>query len=348
MPKATLLALLVLVAAEVGVRYRKAQSDSIFGHSFVFQFHRYEQMVQATPQDIWLIGNSTLAAGLDEPAFEAATGLSTAKMPHGSCSLAGYAALVDYYLDRGPAPKRLVIFITKDDLNLRGLRADSTEQYTRYVEQSPLRPSHWMMLYYDRLELKQAAVDQIDACYSAVRGQPTARSQRFQVEGLDRKMYQPGQDLYQVYNLREAARDWELDRDSVRAILDSAERHGVEQTCFVLLPCTDELAQLHDQLNPEMRYEQVRREARQMCEQAGVPYLDLAVATGRHDLFFDAFHFNVWGQRVLTQTVSRWIMEGAPSREPLTEAKLDQLATRVLSGDQDYRAARTDLLAEVR
>lgn len=347
LPRATLLALLILLSAEAAVRYRVAQSDSLFGHSFVFQVHRYESLVEAAEYDVWFIGNSTLNAGLDEAVFEEQVGLSAAKMPHGSCSMSGYAELVGYYLRRGPAPDHLVIYVTKDDLNLGGLRAEQTQKYKDYVNETALRPSHWMVLHYDRQELRQAAVDRGDGLYSALRGQAPASEQRFQVEGLDEQTYEPSQDLYEVYNLREAARDWAMDRESVRRIVETAQRYRVQQTSFVLLPCTDDLAALHDRMVPGMPYEQVRLAFRQACKEAGVPCLDLAVASDRHDLFYDAFHMNQRGKQVVTQLVSDWFRLGTPDQPAMDHERFGRLADLVLKEKPLARQPDEDSLLQV-
>ena len=84
-PLTLLVALLVIACVEAGVRSRKASKTTNFGHSFVHLMHAYEVEAEADSSDVWLMGNSTLAAGIDEVSFESQTALSSFKLSHGMC-----------------------------------------------------------------------------------------------------------------------------------------------------------------------------------------------------------------------------------------------------------------------
>lgn len=329
-PRAVLVALLVVACVEGAVRYRHAQRDSHFGHSFVFLIRDYEQQTNESGADTWLLGNSTLAASIDEPMFEELAGIDSVKLPHGSCNLAGYDTLLGYYLAQAPAPKRLIVFISKDDLNQAGLRSELTQQYLDFADESGLRPSHWLTLSFDREALRQEAADGIDALYSAVRGQTTAKSQRFDVSTIDTTVFNPDKPLDEVYNLREAVRDWSYNEESLRSIVSRARRYGIDEVAVVILPVTDALAEMHDRYVPGQTYEEVRAKTREICRAIGVPCLDLGVGSSQHALFYDAFHFNAKGRQVLTQAVGEWVVAGMPETQAMTEASLQRLADRVL------------------
>lgn len=332
-PRALLVALLVVASVEGVVRYRHAQRETHFGHSFVWLIKDYKQETKQAQSDTWLIGNSTLAAGIDEPVFEDLAGMDTVKMPHGSCNLAGYDTLLGYYLAQAPAPKRLIVFISKDDLSRAGLRAELTKRYLNYASESGLRPSHWLTLSFDREALRLEAADGIDALYSAVRGQPTGKSQRFDVSTVDATVFNPDKPVEEIYNLREAVRDWSYDEASLRLIVKRARDHGITEVAVVMMPITDALAEMHDRLVPSLPYEQVRDKTRAICEEMGVPCLDLGVASGHYRMFYDAFHVNAAGRQVMTQAIGEWVAAGMPAGEVMTEARLQQLAERVLDAN---------------
>lgn len=339
-PRTLLVALLVVAAVEAAVRYHRAQQPGEYGHSLVWMIKDYEQATQAKPAGAWLLGNSTLGKGIDEQAFESLAGIDAVKMPHGSCNVRGYDELLGYYLEHAPAPERVIVFINKDDLSSHGPRAEITAGYLDFVNESALRPSHWLTLSFASTQLREAGVKRFDAAYSSILGQDTAAAQQSDRPSPDAMVFDPKvKPVGENEILSGVVRGWSYDEQSLRSIVERANQHGVREVAVVLMPCTDALAAYHDQHLPEQNYTQVRERTRELLESMGVRCLDLAVATDRHDLFFDSYHLNATGRRVLTQAVGEWVADGMPARAPMTEAGFVTLARRVLGPDASQQIA---------
>lgn len=345
-PRSLLVALLVVLSAEGAVRYHRAESPEVYGPNLGWMMQDYRRAARDGSADLWLLGNSTLAVGIDKPAFEALAGVSSVKMPHGSSSVAGYDALLGYYLGQAPAPERLILCINKDDLSRFGPRTDVSEKYLDYARQSPLRPSHWLTLSFASTQLRELAVQEFDAAYSSLRGQATAKSQQFDHGSVQAMVFDPQlKPVAENSILSGVVAAWSYDEQSLRSIVDRARRAGVEQVGVVLMPCTDALAAYHNAQLPEEDYAQVRERTRNLLTSMDVSVLDLAVATNRYDLFSDSYHLNATGRRVLTRAVGEWVAQGMPATDPMTEHGFDTLARRVL--DEGERGEKTRVVVDL-
>ena len=83
---------------------------------------------------LWLIGNSTLRFGINLKYLETQLGSSAIKLCHGGATVRGSAAMLDFYANKIQyQPARVILFITKDDLNPNGLGAKTSKTYLQYL-----------------------------------------------------------------------------------------------------------------------------------------------------------------------------------------------------------------------
>ena len=81
------------------------------------------------PANLWLFGNSTLDASVDEASLKNALGVEVHKFVLGSATFATMARLARGALQRSSSkPSQLVFFVTKDDFNTHGSRATATTE----------------------------------------------------------------------------------------------------------------------------------------------------------------------------------------------------------------------------
>src|SRR2546423_516030 len=101
-PRAAILALGLLIAAEGAARVavRSGQLDRDQTARGLIEQHKVA--LEETKPDVWLLGNSTLAYGVDEHLFGKRTGHTAIKLEHGSATARASAVMLDYYLDRAP------------------------------------------------------------------------------------------------------------------------------------------------------------------------------------------------------------------------------------------------------
>ena len=131
---AVLLALTLVGLAEVGVRFLVPNLGWSEGRSSLGQWVRqlcYD--IDTRCPEIWLMGNSVLAYGVDVDSLESRTSKTVIALPFGGATVSGATAMLEFFLRRAPRPPDLVVFcITKDDLNLHGERAWFEKNYLEY------------------------------------------------------------------------------------------------------------------------------------------------------------------------------------------------------------------------
>lgn len=338
----------MLAGAEWVVRAWAAGDTSGRARSVVTLIHGYEQQLAESSPPVWAIGNSTLANGLDAAVFEELTGRRVIKLAHGSATLGASVTMLGHYLEMlpvdQPKPGLLLVFVSKDDLNPNGTRAVASGRYRDFAGSSPLEPSRWMMLRYDRAAVQEAAVQALDSAYSAVRGQQAAD-----------RVTRHGDRSHEMFDgvlpngaAKEAGllTDWEIDLAAFDALKELSAQHGIERVAVVLLPVTEALVAYHDQHLAELPWAEVRGEVAAICGARGLACLDLGAVSDRNGLFFDACHTNRWGQAVVSRLVGEYVQDGLPSVEPLTGAAFAAWADRLHGGEPAQLKPRRVVRAE--
>lgn len=108
--------------------------------------------------DIWLVGNSTLANGVNTDQVEKGTGLKVLKTPMGSATGEAMCLLaIEGIKSIKKMPADLFLFVTKDDFNLKGLRGETSKNYIKSMEGKALKEQilSAIPLYSYRISLKQ-------------------------------------------------------------------------------------------------------------------------------------------------------------------------------------------------
>ena len=112
---------MALGAFELGVRllltYGVLEPDPTLDRHVERQVSQLEEAEAV----MWLVGNSTLAEGVDVQDFNHRTGAGGIRLVHGSATLRASAAMLEYYAGRLTRPPReVLVFLLKDDLNANG------------------------------------------------------------------------------------------------------------------------------------------------------------------------------------------------------------------------------------
>jgi len=132
-PTAALLAVLVLGAGNVAAW--AAQRAGRISTSVPRQLLDERRLALAREPGVWFLGNSTMASALSEEELRERLGRGWVKAPLGSSTLRVSLTLAERALADAPAPPAaIVLFATKDDVNVNGDRALVSRRYERAFE----------------------------------------------------------------------------------------------------------------------------------------------------------------------------------------------------------------------
>ena len=307
---AVVFALALIGMAEIGVRHLTPNLGWYEGLSSLGQWvGRLEHELETHQPDIWLMGNSVLAYGVDVAALEYQTGKTAVAMPFGGATVAGSTAMLEYYIQRAPhAPKHVLYCITKDDLNLHGERAWISTKYLEYET--------WKGLSFDRIfRLADSRNTILNYLKSALIGQSTASAMQpseppFGGVASEEKLKYMG-------NLMQG---FELDSDVFDRIQLLATRYGFDVT-FLLMPVSDIYLQYHDQHGGGLSVEQVHSRIRELSLAHRFAFVDLSgMNPHEYDYFSDPYHLTPDGRRRETEAIAQQLGVVVADVEPLKVA----------------------------
>ena len=307
---AVVFALVLIGLAEIGVRHLTPNLGWYEGLSSLGQWMgRLEHELETHQPDIWLMGNSVLAYGVDVSAFENMTGKTAIAMPFGGATVAGSTAMLEYYLKRAPHPPQHVIYcITKDDLNLHGERAWISTKYLEYET--------WRGLSFDRIfRLADSRNTIFNYMKSALIGQPTASAMQpsepsFGGVATEEKLKYMG-------NLMQG---FELDSDVFDRIQLLATRHRFDVT-FLLMPVSDVYLQYHDQHADGIPVAQIHSRIHDLSIAHRFAFVDLSgMKPHEYNYFSDPYHLTPEGRRLATEEIAKNTGIVLPEFEPLRVA----------------------------
>ena len=249
---------------------------------------------------LWMLGNSTLANGVDEAALTRG-GASVVRLTHGSATVGGTAAMLDYYLQRAQAPRQVLIFATLDDFNPNGMRAEVSREYAKIDATGKLPKPELLALRAVRASLKT----KLFVIYQRLRGgkSETAGGGDSQDGVFSGEPIPPGSNGFAAL-----ARDYAVQADAFPALAAAARRRGIGRVTLVLLPITDRLADWHDRRTPTLSYARVRATVKEECEKSGLAFVDWGEPLSDYSLFKDPYHLNARGRAWLTQKVQRELL----------------------------------------
>jgi hypothetical protein len=293
-PRATVAALALFVGAEAAARYavhkHKLQIDPS-GRQLI------EQHCKAVTQnqgDIWLLGNSTLGFGVDQKLLAQRTGANLLKLPHGSATVGATARLLDFYLGMAPhAPREVVVFVTKDDLNLNGFRASASVEYETLTKRAMRKPQEFSMLWQARDHITTRVEEEFYRVVHHGKKMPVKKETPF-----DGKI-DPGDEMY-----TRLIQNYAMDQDAIPAIAETAHRHGVANVALVLVPCTDVYVRFHDRQYPKQSYAKLRADIAAECTASGIKFYDFGDPSTNYAEFQDGYHLNNKGATRFTEKLA--------------------------------------------
>ena len=291
----------LIAAAELGIRWMAPRTPWRAGYpSFDLLVDHYRFRLAKDRPDVWLMGNSTLAKGVDVEQLEAASDRSIQALPVGSGTLAGQTAMLEYFLRRAPvAPRRVVVCLTKDDVNTRGTRAEVSAKYLQY--------GSWRSLAADRLfRLDDLRTTGHAYLRNLWRSRPAtvlpAAPARFtgQLTGFESN------------SLDRLAGDFTFDSAAFSRLESLAREHRFD-VAVCLMPVTDVYAAFHDHKYPRQTCDSIAARISALCLERGFAFRDFSLAApGRYELFEDNRHLNADGREWFTPRMAEVLASPSP------------------------------------
>jgi hypothetical protein len=283
-PKATIAALLLLAGAEVAARHAVKTQKLHVDPSGRQLLADHRNAIKRNQGDIWLLGNSTLGYGVDEKLLATRTGTHLLKLPHGSATVGASAKLLNYYLDLAPHPPReVVVFVTKDDLNLNGYRAAVSAEYETLCKDPMRKPQEFLMLWQARSHIADRIEETVQRVLHHGKKVKLAPAKDPFFDGK----IAPDDEMY-----TRLIKNFQMDPTAIANVADAAHRHGVKNVAIVLVPCTDVYARFHDKLVPQQPYAKLRSDIADQCASAGIKFYDFGDPSTAYREFYDGYHLN--------------------------------------------------------
>lgn len=308
--RAVAAALLLVAAVEAGARWlgpHLRMEESIA--SFDLWVDHLDRTLQASSADVWFVGNSTLHFGVDAAQVSQLAGCSIGKLTFGSGTLAGQVAMTEHFLRRiRPGPRQVVFFLTQDDLNGAGLRADVSRTYLAY--------DTWRGFDLGRL----FRMDDVRKMLGRRAGEWLARRRSgaagAQKESTFDGRLTPAAEDY----LAQLARGYVFD-DSAFAELQRLSRQYGFRAILCWMPVTDVYLRFHDQQGFALSAADVARRVADLCARHEFEFWDCAgLAPERYDLFSDAYHMNVRGRAEFSAHLGHFMRAHPPAgRDPSSD-----------------------------
>jgi len=293
--------------------------------------HVRQQMTalkQARPDAVWLLGNSTLDYGIDERLFASLQGAPAIKLTHGSASLRGSAQLLEFYLRHAPRkPARVIVTLTKDDLNANGYRAEQSKRYQEMDLLDDVPTAELLAIRATRDDIKAHAARLTNEIARLIKhrrsgdatvesgGRPTGDSAAAANDNdtddqpadlvYDGKPIPPGDAWH-----RELLKNFTIDQKAFQVLADVCRRYDLPPPTVVMLPVTDKYIEFHQLYCPNISYEQIRAEVARLCQANGLQLVDLGSLVGKKDyaLYRDYYHVNRAGRPWLTRLVASGVL----------------------------------------
>jgi hypothetical protein len=318
-PRATVLALAILVAleaaAQVAIRTGKLQRDPslhtlIDDHRRAIQTHAYE---------VWMFGNSMLDWGIDAAEFSHLTGKRVAKMPHGNATPRASVALLRYYLESTPRPRRpksVMLFFAEDDINRNGYRADESQHYLDYVARKE-KPK-----FYERIALFSARDNICRIIAKPVKGIPKLPTWRKRSR-TGEEQFDPGDtdEIVVSAYAQKLLKNFKLDHGVIADFQKTTKQFKIKNIAVVIVPTTDVNAKRHDKLSPSLTCAQIRTRISDICAERKIPFMNPGQPSTLYHNFRDAYHLNNTGRQRYTAVIAAWYLSHSTDPAQLDLAK---------------------------
>jgi hypothetical protein len=307
--RALVLALVVLLGLEIAVRVLVARGLLPKDDSLDILVERQTRAVVEQKPQVWMLGNSTLAWGVDEELLGRITGRSVMKIMHGSASVEGSAAMLGHYLSRAPVRPRLVILcLTKDDLNAhpRSTRQSLSRDYLQFQWRAFL-PSNWLYLracrrgLVERLSWQKGLLFHARNHWLALRGlppmeraaPPAPRDHEFRYDGSPI----PPEDAFYT----RLAWGYSMRPKAFEKLARASDGDGNPRVLVLMMPVTSSYVEWHDARHPETPHRTVVSRVEEWCAANGLLFMDMSRVFSDPGLFQDPHHLNAFGKEQFTE-----------------------------------------------
>lgn len=301
-PGGAVVAAVALIAAlELGIRFYAPRTSWRSGFpSFDLLVDHYRYRLATTRPDVWLMGNSTLAGGVDVEQLTTASGRAIQALPVGSGTLAGQTAMLDYFLRRSPVPPtQVVVCLTKDDLNARGGRADVSARYLEY--------DSWRGLTVDRLfRLDDVRTTWLRKLRESLLPKPVSTPQAAPAHFTGQLT------AFASNTLDQLARDFTFDSPAFPR-LEALSKQYRFRTTICLLPVTDVYLQFHDRRYPQQSFDSIVNRVGALSRNHGFDFYDFSRAAPRqYERYADNRHLNETGRAWFTPLMEEVLDSPSP------------------------------------
>ncbi len=307
LPVAGVLAALLLLGAEAVTRLLVKRGTLPVDPSLRELVGDSLQTLRRERPAVWLLGNSTLAAGVDEAVIRPVVGGSVAKLPHGSATVRGLAAMLDFYLRQVEVkPRQVFVFATKDDFNPHGYRAEVSRAYLDIQKQNRVpADSNWLMLRAARGAIQMEFVSfrqRLVNVWHTLRGRAPRRSSSSGAAVFSGAPIAANDPWF-----GKLALNYAVDADAFADLSQLRQRHALDRLVLVLLPVTDVLARFQDEVHPAQSYASIRGRVAELSRANGIELVDWSEPTADYRLFRDPYHLNDAGKQWLSAKLADWL-----------------------------------------
>ena len=287
--------LLVILFAESTARFFKASGVINEDPRLQSTLEKYIKTIISERPDVWFVGNSTLDYSLDELQWSKRTGVSSIKMPLGGSTVRATVSMLEYYAKASfQLPKILVVFATKDDLNINGSRAKNS---LTYLNRS------WATPWYDTavaLRLCQKSIRnligrQVNNFARKIRSRP-AKSDPIPM--FDGAAPDPNDK-----HLSGLAANYQIDSEAVNLLFQFANQHKLQKVLVVLPPVTMQYEVWHDTKHSNIPVKNIYNEFIEGLKKKNIPVLGFRNNFNDHSFFRDSYHLNDLGKQRFTESL---------------------------------------------
>lgn len=254
-----------------------------------------KKRVAVAPREVWWMGNSTLGSAFDRKTWEKSRSDEPFILIHGSSSLRGDAALLEFYLRSAPAPpKELVVFNQPTHMSLhgRGPGRDTEPVYLEVGRTGKLPKSDPLAM--QRLRSHMAAI--LERRFFMLFSGPSDSGGTAFMSAENQAYFS------QIFA------DYETDLGAFDELARVARSHGIGRVVFVMMPVSHDLKDWFDSRGQGRKYADVVEEVRRACGAAQIEFRDGTVVTEATEDFRDPYHLNKHGAVRFTESLLSWNM----------------------------------------
>lgn len=295
LPAGAALAISLVVAANTWAYF--AEKNGILYSSIPRQMIENSISTLSQSDAIWLLGNSTLAAGFDEKLLQENIAESNAIIELGSATLETTIRLSEIALQSdGKKPKKIILFFTKDDLNQNGSRADASKSYHQAID-SPSLYEH-VALAFPVYSTRYAITDKIRNGIASIGLRFTAKKVN---NKPDKKTYKDLSTRIDTTYLLNLGRNYKPADIDFSTLGELAKSNNIS-IYLVAPPVTTAISKWQSRFAPKYTWPSIIQSITEKAARADISvlnYTNLLESTTQY--FKDTYHLNNKGAIIFTK-----------------------------------------------